>query len=129
MLHAAYVFIPVGLATTGAAAIAGMSPAAGLHLLGIGAIGGMTVAVMMRATRGHTGREMIAGGWLAASFVLVAAAALARAAAPWLLASGVDAMALSAASWTIGFAIFAVRIASWLALPRAVASRASGAPQ
>ena len=46
---------------------------AGLHLLGIGAIGGMTLSVMMRATMGHTGRDLAAGGLLAAAFAALAA--------------------------------------------------------
>ena len=63
ILHLAYAFVPLGL---GLVALSIFLPdtvpvAAGLHALGGGAIGSMTLAVMTRATRGHTGRELKAG--------------------------------------------------------------------
>jgi uncharacterized protein involved in response to NO len=130
MLHAAYLFVPLGLAATGAGAAGLLPPAAGFHLLGIGAIGGMTVAVMMRATRGHTGRTLVAGGWLSAAFVLILAAALVRALAPSLELGRIDGIAVSAALWTLGYAIFALRLAPWLALPSPARRRPNrpGAP-
>jgi uncharacterized protein involved in response to NO len=117
MLHAAYAFVPIGLAATGAAAVGNASPAAGMHLLGIGAIGGMTVAVMMRATRGHTGRDLVAGGWLSTAFMLILTAAVARALAPSVSVGDYHGVVLAAGLWTIGFAIFAFRVGPWLALP------------
>jgi uncharacterized protein involved in response to NO len=118
MLHVAYLFVPLGLLATAAAAAGLIAPAAGAHLLGIGAIGGMTMAVMMRATRGHTGRRLVAGPWLSAAFALVVAAALLRAATPDAsLAPGLDGVTAAAALWTLGFGILAVRLAPWLLLP------------
>ena len=131
MLHAAYLFVPLGLLALAAAA-AGLWPAAaGLHLLGIGAIGGMTVAVMTRATRGHTGRSLEAGPWPTAAFALVIAAALARAAdglAPGLVPGGL-AIDAAAGLWTLGFAILAARLAPWLAGPNAARRQPMRAPQ
>ena len=117
MLHVAYLFVPLGLLCTAAAAAGIVPPAAGAHLLGIGAIGGMTVAVMMRATRGHTGRSLVAGPWLTAAFALVATAAVVRAAGAHLAFPGFDAITLSAALWTAGFGILAAHLAPWLVLP------------
>lgn len=116
MLHVAYLFVPVGLVVTGAAALGLVPAAAGLHLLGIGAIGGMTVAVMMRATRGHTGRTLEAGPSLTAAFMLIVAAAIVRGLAPRPVA-GVDGITVAAMLWTVAFAIFSVRMAPWLAAP------------
>ncbi|WP_297976914.1 NnrS family protein [uncultured Amaricoccus sp.] len=112
MLHLAYLFVPLGLLATAGAALGLLPAAAGLHLLGIGAIGGMTVAVMMRATRGHTGRSLVAGPWLTAAFALVALAALVRAAS-----AGVDGITVSAALWTAGYGILAANLAPWLVRP------------
>lgn len=115
MLHVAYAFVPAGLLAT--AAFGAGNPAMGLHLWGIGAIGGMTVAVMMRATRGHTGRSLVAGPWLTAAFWMIVAAALVRGLLPGTEAAGLDGITLSALLWTLGFGILSVRIAPWLALP------------
>jgi uncharacterized protein involved in response to NO len=72
VLHLAYAFVPVGLALVSAAIFfpGAVPAAAGLHALGTGAVGSMTLAVMIRATLGHTGRELKAGR--GASFVFVA---------------------------------------------------------
>jgi uncharacterized protein involved in response to NO len=134
MLHVAYLFVPLGLLAAAAGAAGLVAPAAGAHLLGIGAIGGMTVAVMMRATRGHTGRSLVAGPWLTAAFALVAAAALVRACAPDLaFLPGLDGITVSAGLWTLGFAILAAHLAPWLVLPsparRAPSRPAPAAPR
>lgn len=112
MLHLAYAFIPAGLVALGLASLDILLPVVGLHLLAIGAIGGMTLSVMMRASLGHTGRELQAGRALTLAFACVALAALTRVAVhsePGLWAA--------AALWTIGFAIFAARLAPILTRP------------
>ena len=117
MLHVAYAFVPLGLVATAGAAAGWLAPAAGVHLWGIGAIGGMTVAVMMRATRGHTGRSLEAGPALASAFLLIALAALVRAALPTLNLGGIDGITVAAVLWTAGFVVIAGRMGLWLALP------------
>lgn len=117
MLHVAYAFVALGLLVAAAGAAGAMPAAAGLHLLGIGAIGGMTVAVMMRATRGHTGRSLEAGPVLTLAFAAIALAAPVRALLPGHWVGGVDGITLSAALWTLGFAALSLRLAPWLALP------------
>lgn len=109
MLHVAYVFLPAGLL-----ALALVSQSAGMHLLGIGAIGGMTMAVMMRATMGHTGRELVAGVWLSGVFVLLALAALARAFLGDVDVFGISGLWIGAVLWTAGYAGFVVRVGPWL---------------
>ncbi len=124
MLHIAYAFLAVGLLMTGAAAMGWIPAVAGLHLLGIGAIGGMTVAVMMRATLGHTGRALVAGPLLSLAFALVCSAAILRAATPGVFVAGLDGIAIAAILWTVGFAILAAQMVPWLALP-AIANKAA----
>ncbi|KAA9010079.1 NnrS family protein [Histidinibacterium aquaticum] len=127
MLHIAYAFVPMGLFATAAASVGWVAPAMGIHLLGIGAIGGMTLAVMMRATRGHTGRSLDAGPALTAAFVLIVGAALLRALGAYSELAGVDGITLAATLWTAGFAIVVARIAPWLALPAPERKRAQTA--
>ena len=112
MLHLAYAFIPAGLVAVGLAVLGVLPGVVGLHLLGIGAIGGMTLAVMMRASLGHTGRELKAGRALTLAFGCVALAALVRVAVP-----SEPGLWLAATLWTAGFAIFAARLAPVLTLP------------
>lgn len=101
MLHLAFAFVPAGLVALGLAALDRVPAAAGFHLLGIGAFGGMTLAVMMRASLGHTGRALQAGPLLTLAFACVMLAALARVAAPAPMGLWV-----AAALWTAGFALF-----------------------
>ncbi|RBI70308.1 short-chain dehydrogenase [Roseovarius sp. TE539] len=117
MLHLAYGFLPVGLLAASLAAVGLAGPQAGAHLLGIGAVGGMTVAVMMRATIGHTGRPLVAGRTLATAFAMVAVAAAVRAAGATGFGPVPDGITLAALLWTAGFLLLALRLAPWLAAP------------
>lgn len=112
MLHLAYAFIPAGLVALGMAVLGNLPIAVALHLLGIGAIGGMTLAVMSRASLGHTGRELKAGRALTLAFVCVLGAALVRVTVP-----SEPGLWLAATLWIAGFALFAVRLAPVLTLP------------
>lgn len=119
MLHVAYGILAAGLMMTGAAAIGWIAAAAGMHMLGIGAIGGMTVAVMIRATLGHTGRALVAGPAFTLVFALICGAAIMRSALPEVFFAGRSGIEISAILWTLGFAILAIRLVPWLALPSA----------
>lgn len=83
----------------------------GLHLLRIGAIGGMTPA-LMRASLGHAGRGLQAGPALTAAFVSLALAALVRVAVPFD-----PGLRLTVALWACGFAIFLAGLAPVLTQP------------
>jgi uncharacterized protein involved in response to NO len=109
-LHLGFFWVPLGLLLTGLAALSPAVPqVAGLHALTAGAMGGMTLAVMTRATLGHTGRALVADRWTAAIYVLVAAAAALRVAAP--LAPGVYLPLIwaSGLAWSAAFGLFGVR--------------------
>ena len=110
MLHLAFGFLPLGLIALGLAGFGLVPAATGLHLLGIGGFGGMTLAVMMRAALGHTGRVTEVGPVLAAAFGCIALAALVRAATP----PGAG-LWLAALLWSAGFATFALSFAPILA--------------
>ncbi len=78
VLHVAYTFVPLGFALTGLSAVGGVVPSAGLHAWMVGAAGMMTLAVMTRATLGHTGHELIASVPTQLIYAAVFIAAIAR---------------------------------------------------
>lgn len=107
VLHVAYLWVPFGLGLVALGAWwHGFPPAAATHALTAGAIGGMTLAVMSRATLGHTGRPLHAGPGLTIAYVLVTLAALARIAAPLAGAMQVVLLTVAALAWTGAFLVF-----------------------
>jgi uncharacterized protein involved in response to NO len=102
ILHAGYAFIPLGFLLTGLAALDLAPPAAGTHAWAGGAIGTMTLAVMTRASLGHTGRMLTASLATQTIYVAVLAATLIRIAAA--LTPG-NAVLLHAAGalWAVAF--------------------------
>ncbi|MCE6960481.1 NnrS family protein [Cereibacter sphaeroides] len=126
MLHVAYAFLPLGFLAVALAAAGWIGQPPGMHLLGIGAIGGMTLAVMMRASLGHTGRALEAGPLLTAGFACIVAAALARALLADAELAGFDGYTLAALLWTTGFATFIGRIGPFLLSPNPARRQANG---
>ncbi|TCZ50306.1 NnrS family protein, partial [Roseicella aquatilis] len=83
VLHLAYLMLPVALAVKAAHLLGGWPWAANwLHLQGIGAIALMILAVMPRATLGHTGHPLAASPAMLAAWALLPLAALLRAFGP-----------------------------------------------
>lgn len=119
MLHVAYTLVPLGFIGVAAAAFGLANPAVGAHIFGIGAVGCMTAAVMMRATMGHTGRELVAGRALTLAFALLVFATLARVAGEAIPSFGDDGIDLSALIWTGAFALLGWRLGPWLVWPKA----------
>lgn len=106
-LHLGLVWVPAGLLLIGLGAFLPDVPqAAGLHALTSGAMGGMTLAVMTRATLGHTGRPLSADHWTAAIYLLVAAAAALRVAAPFSAEAYLPLLWMSGLAWIGAFGIF-----------------------
>ncbi|NML15247.1 NnrS family protein [Azohydromonas caseinilytica] len=117
VLHAAYLWIPLHLALRAAAALDLLPSSFATHALTVGAIGGLTIAMMTRTARGHTGRPLRADGFDVACYALVLAAGVVRVGGPLLWPAGyVHALLCSAALWSAGFGLYAVRY--WPALTR-----------
>lgn len=104
VLHLAYAFVPLGLASIALAALGVIQPVSALHVLTVGVIATMMLAVMTRATRGHTGRPLAATGLTIASYLSLFAAALARPLADLTGWPGV--MEASGALWILAFSLF-----------------------
>lgn len=103
VLHIGYAFVPLGFLLMGASAFFAAVPAsAGIHAWTAGAIGLMTLAVMTRATLGHTGRPLHAGPVTQAIYALVLVSALTRIAAAFTGEPML--MHLAAITWVTGFA-------------------------
>lgn len=108
VLHLGYAWIVIGLALRTLAAFTEAVPGAVVtHAFGTGAIGTMILAVMTRASLGHTGRRIIAPRPIVWSYGLVTLAALLRVGAPFLNAELYEpALMIAALSWIGAFAIF-----------------------
>ncbi|MGB3537095.1 MAG: NnrS family protein [Mesorhizobium sp.] len=119
ILHVAYAFIPLGmlLAATAVLYPGAVAPAAAMHAFGVGAIGTMTLAVMARATLGHTGRALRAGKIGSFVFAAIVVAALIRIAAALGL-PGDWPIHLAACAWALAFLGFAAFYGGMLMRPR-----------
>jgi uncharacterized protein involved in response to NO len=118
-MHLSYLCIPLALAGVGLAAGDAVAYKHLIHLLAIGAIGGMIIAMMSRVSLGHTGRTLEIPGYIAAAFALVLAAAPIRALVPLLWAQLTPtAWRLSALLWIVAFSAFLVHYLPILTRPR-----------
>jgi uncharacterized protein involved in response to NO len=107
MLHISYAWLPVGLILLGLAEfLPGVPASTGLHALGSGAMASMTLAVMTRATLGHTGRTLDADGWTRAIYALVTVGAALRVAAPALPFDYLQTVMVSGLLWSGAFILF-----------------------
>jgi uncharacterized protein involved in response to NO len=78
ILHVGYAFVPLGFLLAGAAALDIIVTNAGIHAWTVGAAGTMTLAVMTRASLGHTGSALTASLMTQTIYAAVVLAGLAR---------------------------------------------------
>jgi uncharacterized protein involved in response to NO len=91
---------------------------AALHALTSGAVGTMTVAIMSRASLGHSGRPLTAGPLTCIVYGLVVAGAALRTLSDALPLDYIQAMSLSGLLWAAGMALFAAGYAPIFFGPR-----------
>jgi uncharacterized protein involved in response to NO len=108
-LHLGYAWIVIGFAFIGLAAVLpdGWHMAA-LHALTAGAMGTMMLAVMSRATLGHTGRPLTAGAGLSLAYALITLAAVTRVIAAPLFEFHGPLVMISAGTWIAAFGCFLI---------------------
>jgi uncharacterized protein involved in response to NO len=115
ILHVSYAWIPFGLSLLAAARFGWVGVSAGVHALAIGATAGLIIGMMTRTARGHTGRALQVSRPEITAYVLVVLAAAVRvllplAVPPWLPL----ALVISAAAWSVAFAIYLFIYTPWL---------------
>lgn len=119
ILHLSYGWVVLHLVLRSLAAFGSTSPALATHALTVGAIGGLTLGMMTRTARGHTGRALVAGRAELLAYLMVQAAAVVRVLVP-LAVPGAHAVSVgvSAALWSGAFMLFTVVYFPVLARPR-----------
>ncbi|WP_424830727.1 NnrS family protein [Ruegeria sp.] len=113
-LHLGLGMLAFGLILWGFAAFGVGDEVAALHVLGIGCVGGMTLAVMSRAALGHSGRALIAPPAMVVAYGLMAAAAVLRWLGTGLSTEYLTAMLVADGLWVCAIALYL--IAMWPAL-------------
>jgi uncharacterized protein involved in response to NO len=108
VLHAAYAFVPIGFLLVGAAILwpTALPESTGLHAWMTGAVGLMTLAVMTRASLGHTGRRLFAS--LSTQLIYLCAFMAAGARIVASLNGSMAWLLFAAAAWVLAFGGFAV---------------------
>ncbi len=118
VLHLGYLFAGLGFVAAAAHAVwPDRMPIAGVvHLWAVGAIGMTTMAMMTRATLGHTGQALHADGATRGIYLALAGALVARLTMVMLPDSAPTLMIVAAMFWCAGFAGFLVRYGRGLLL-------------
>ena len=118
ILHAAYAWIGLHFILRACAELGWIASSIATHALTVGAVGGLTIGMMTRTARGHTGRPLRADAFDVTCYGLILSAALVRVLI-LLVAPQAHMVAVigSAALWSAGFALYAIHY--WPLLSRA----------
>lgn len=119
VLHLGYAWLVLGLVAAAGAWLGLWPKAAALHALGAGAIATMILAVMSRASLGHTGRELAAGRTTTAAYLLVTLGAAGRVIASLIESESQLLIAGAGLAWTAGFLLYLIVYVPILCRPRA----------
>jgi uncharacterized protein involved in response to NO len=110
ILHVGYAWVPIGLTLLAASQFGSLVvQSAAVHALTAGAMGTMILAVMTRATLGHTGRELRAGPATTLIYLLVTMGALLRVGASLGVFDYRIGMEVAGLCWIGSFLLFIVR--------------------
>ena len=119
VLHVGYLWLVAGVALLGASLLTDVvPPAAAVHALTAGAMGTMILAVMTRATLGHTGRVLRADKVTVVIYALASTSAVLRIAAAWASDGQTDLYEVAALAWVGAFGLFVVEYGPMLLAPR-----------
>ena len=119
VLHAAYLWIPLGFILLGLSALGLVTIYIPVHAFGIGATAGLIIGMITRTAMGHTGRPLIAGVIETLAYALVQATAIF-----WMLAhafSGTwfhSALGWAGICWCTAFILYLFKYFPWLTKPR-----------
>jgi len=120
VLHLGYAFVPLGALAIGLGILGFGNGAAAQHLWMAGALGVMTLAVMTRASLGHSGRALISDPVTVVIYAAIVISVILR----WLAGNWPEQQgilhAVSGAAWVIAFGGFALSYGAMMIRPRAV---------
>lgn len=109
ILHVAYAWLPIGLVLLALERLTpGPWPLASVHALTAGAIGTMTLAIMTRASLGHSGRPLTAGPATRLIYAGVVGGAALRVLSPALPFEPGAVLMIAGGLWAGAFALFAL---------------------
>ena len=120
ILHVGFAFVPIGFLLAACAARDLVPESAAVHAWMAGAAGVMTLAVMTRATLGHTGRVLTASLATQTIYAAVIIAALARICAALEPTLGLPLLHIAAFAWAGAFLGFAAIYGRALVAPSRV---------
>ena len=118
ILHIGYAWIPIGLFLLGLSSAGSIPRSAAIHALTAGAMATMILAVMTRASLGHTGRELTASAPTVALYVLVTSGAVLRVMAALGLGEYHPMMDAAGTAWAGSLLIFLIAYGPLLWRPR-----------
>jgi uncharacterized protein involved in response to NO len=119
ILHVGYGWVIIGATLLSLSVFTNAIPeTAAIHALTVGAIATMILAVMSRATRGHTGRSLTADSFTRLIFGLITLGALARLWAAFGTDWSTSLLYSSAALWCAAFAAFGIAYGPMLLFSR-----------
>jgi uncharacterized protein involved in response to NO len=116
-LHLGYAFIAAGLLLAAGSALQIFPMASSIHVLTIGVVGVMTLSVMARAARGHTGRPTAASRVTGVSLLCLVVAALCRPLADLVPSAYLALLVLAGVLWIGAFSLFILEYAPILMGP------------
>ena len=124
-LHGALKFIWFGLIMIGISYLIPALPSNHLwHLLTVGGMGGLILAMISRVSLGHTGRPLVPPKSMNIAFTMILVAALMRAFGPWGMPQYTNIFIdISVACWLIAFGLFAINYG-----PMLIKARKDGHP-
>ncbi len=119
VLHLGYAWLAFGMVLLGLNNVSPMLPeTTALHALTVGAIGTMTLAVMTRASLGHTGQQLTADRGTTAIYIAITIAACLRLLAPLFGDAYIFVLSLAGAAWSLAYGLFVVLFGGLLIRPR-----------
>ncbi|MCW5702687.1 MAG: NnrS family protein, partial [Bradyrhizobium sp.] len=108
ILHIGYFFVPLGFLLGAADTFHLVEDSAGIHAWMVGGAGIMTLAVMTRASLGHTGHALTASAGTQAIYAAIIVAAVTRICAVIYTAQSDLLLHVAALAWAIAFLGFAL---------------------
>ena len=119
ILHLGYLWLVIGLIMVGVSYIwEGLSTSVALHSFTVGGFGTFILAMMTRATLGHSGREIKASVLTTIIYLLVTSGAILRVISPMIESYGDLALKGAGACWILAFVLFSIEYIPILTRPR-----------